>query len=281
MFKILIFLFLILQIAFAEDHPKKIFYIDANIELDQNTTWEDVGVLNADMFTGAINKSWKTWGENHFKTFDLVEMGNEPAGISNLHRESYTLKWSSIIKKLARNKFEISAQYVLQASKYDNILLSFIFPNQIIMVNPENKKETSSKLASAIYNLLNSQTNKISSIRNASDLAIDTAEFSAMVTGQFSLSDLLVVNSILQERFKDIGLTSELRTFKINEGQIYLKAKTVDEKLIQALVQAGKMPLNEQKILIFNPENKSFAILLKEQNNEKVAVPVVETPTTH
>ena len=117
-------------------------------------------------------------------------------------------------------------------------------------------------------------------IKNASNLAEDYAEVMVSVTGSFSLSDMLIVNSVLQERFKDFALSTELRTYAPKLAHLYLRAKTSEEKLLQLLTQTGKIPLNEQKLLLFNRENKSFAILEKEQNNEKVTTPEQST-TVH
>lgn len=281
MFKFFIlFCLLGFQVLLADDLPKKTLYIDASIELEPGTTWEDVGVPAAENFTTVIKNNWKSWAETHFKNFDVVELNPPPKNSLLINHESNVLKWSSMLKKVSAKEFELNAEYVLASVKQEDVLLSFVFPLQKIQVNPSNPKEMSSKLASLIYNLLNSQTAKIQAIKHANSLADESYEFLTKVTGTISLSEMLQVNAVLQEKFKAFSLTSELRSFTSGEAHIFLRARTNEDKLHAAFIEAGKIPLNEQKLLVFNHDDKSFAILPKEQNNEKEAVPL-KTNTAH
>jgi hypothetical protein len=85
--------------------------------------------------------------------------------------------------------------------------------------------------------------------------------------GKHGLSEMLEVKSVLESKFKDVNLTAALKSYLGDESSFTFNAKISEDKLLTILGEAGKLPLNEQKILLFNKEDKSFAILPKEQNN--------------
>jgi hypothetical protein len=123
-------------------------------------------------------------------------------------------------------------------------------------------KALSSNLASLTFNLLNSQTAKVNSGLeiNRSSGSYETLEIK--VTGKHGLSDIIKLNGLLKERFKDIQLSSELKTFASEGSTITVKSTAPAARLYELLsVEGGKFPLNEQKILLFTASPPTFAII--------------------
>jgi hypothetical protein len=256
------------QLVFATDEvPKKTLYIASAIELEKGTTWDDVGVKFSENFIDTVRKSWKNWAETNFKNYEAVSLSAIPKDLKLVHNDSHLLKWSSNLKKTSEDTFELSAQYILLLPKKNEILISLVFPILKITVNQKNKQETSSKLASAIFNLLNSQTKKIMELKDGINKTSEHTGLVIKIKGNLSLSEMLLINPLLQEKLKDLGLSVEMRTFSTKEAEFFFQANTSMDKLLNALFEAGTLSLNEQKILIFNKDDKSFAIIPKEQNN--------------
>lgn len=264
---------------FLSDLPDvtlKTFYIVPDISIDKEMTWSDVGVSKKENFSGVIVDSWKKWAATQFKNYVNVvvlekDFSSRP---SQLNAESVTLKWNSMLKKAEvfqdrrSIRYELSAQYVLVNTKTNETLVGFDFPLQKRELGINNQKELSSNLASLIYNLLNSQTAKITQAlaQNQASAALTLVEFK--VTGKHGLFDITQINTILMERFKDQALTSELKSYSSEGSTIAIKSKLSSQELTQLLArEGGKYPLSEQKILSFSPETNTFAIISKEANN--------------
>lgn len=254
----------------------KTFYILPDIGIDESMSWSDVGVSKAENFSGVIIESWKKWASTQFKNFTNVvvlekDIATKPA---NLNSESVTLKWNSRLKRSEvfqdrkSARFELSAQYVLVNTKTNQTLIGFDFPNQKREFGIYNPKDLSSNLASLVFNLLNSQTVKISGALelNRSSSTLSVVDFP--ITGKHGLFDVTLANSLLGEQFKDIALTSELKSYSSESSVITIKSTLPAESLYARLAKdGGRFPLNEQKILLFSPESKAFAIIEKQANN--------------
>ncbi|MBC7427283.1 MAG: hypothetical protein H7336_01645 [Bacteriovorax sp.] len=250
----------------------KTFYILPDIGIDSEMSWDDVGVSKKENFSGVIVESWKKWAMTSFKGFtNIVVLEKDFSDKSeNINSESVILKWNSVLKKAEvfqdrkSARFEMTAQYVLMNTKSGESLTAFDFPNQKREYNIANAKQLSSNLASLIYNLLNSQTKKISSALelNLASSTFTTTEFK--VSGKAGLLDISQVNSILAERFKQITLVSETKSYSGDLSVISIKSTAGIDSLYALFAKdGGKFPLNEQKLLVFNPQNRSFAIISK------------------
>ena len=146
--------------------------------------------------------------------------------------------------------------------------MGFDFPIQKKEVGIAIPKELSSNLASLVFNLLNSQSVKINSALELNLASSARSSVEVKVMGKHGLLDITQINSFLVEHFKSIGLTAELKNYSSDSSSISIKSTMNPEGLYALFAKdGGKLPLNEQKILLFNPENKSFAIISKEANN--------------
>jgi hypothetical protein len=59
-----------------------------------------------------------------------------------------------------------------------------------------------------------------------------------------------------------------MKSYSTDESSIIIRAEGTVEKILNSLsLDGGKYPLNEQKVLLFNRTDKTFAILPKESNN--------------
>jgi hypothetical protein len=258
------------------DPSIKTFYIVPDINIGTEMSWSDVGVTRKDNFSGVIIDSWKKWATTQFKSFTNVVILEKDFVIKpeNLNPESVTLKWTSALKKgevfqdRKSAQFELSAQYVLINSKSNQSLVAFDFPNQKREFGIYNQKDLSSNLASLIYNLLNSQTVKITSGLELNRATSTLATVDVKVVGQHGLFDITQINALLAEKFKDIALSSQLKSYASEASVISIKSTLPAESLYALFAkEGGKLPLNEQKILLFSSEHKTFAIISKEANN--------------
>lgn len=254
----------------------KTFYIIPDISITDEMTWMDVGVTKKENFSGVIVDSWKKWAETQFKNFTNVvvlekDFAEKPAG---MNAESVTLKWTSTIKKSEvfqdrkSARYEVGAQYVLVNTKTNQSLAAFDFPVQKREVGIAVSKDLSSTLASLIYNLLNSQTVKLTSALELNRASSTLSIVDIKVTGKHGLYDITQINAFLSERFKEYAMASEMKSYSVDSSMISIKSTMNQEALYAALGKdGGKFALNEQKILLFSPESKTFAIIPKEANN--------------
>jgi hypothetical protein len=260
----------------APDVSVKTFYIIPDINIAPEMNWFDVGVTRKENFSGVIIDSWKKWASAHFKNFTNVvvlekDFATKPA---NMNAESVTLKWNSFLKKgevfqdRKSAKYDLTAQYVLVNTKSNHSLVAFDFPTQKRELAIFNPKDLSSNLASLIYNLLNSQTAKISSALEQNLATGASSSVEIKVIGKLGLFDISQVNSFLNEHFKDISMSSEMKSYGSDGTTITLKSTlSPDDLYARFAKEGGKFPFNEQKILLFSSENKTFAIISKEANN--------------
>ena len=254
------------------DAAIKTFYILPEISIDFDMTWEDVGVSKKENFSGVIIESWKKWAQTQFKNFQSVvvlekDLSTRPL---NLNPESVTLKWNSNLKRAEvfqdrkTARFELTAQFVLINTKSGESLVGFDFPGQKREASISNPKDLSSNLASLIFNLLNSQTSKITTALelNKTSGTFNTVEMS--IIGKHGLLDISQLNSLLIEKFKEVALSSELKKYSSEASVISIKSTANLEALTALFARdGGRFPLNEQKILLFNPASRTFAIIPK------------------
>lgn len=260
----------------APDFSVKTFYIIPDINISPEMNWIDVGVTRKENFSGVIIESWKKWAATHFKNFTNVvilekDFATRPA---NMNAESVTLKWNSYLKKgevfqdRKSAKYDLTAQYVLMNTKSNHSLVAFDFPTQKRELAIFNPKDLSSNLASLIYNLLNSQTAKITSALEQNVATGASSSVEIKVIGKLGLFDISQMNSFLNEHFKDIAMVSEMKSYGSGGSIITLKSTlSPDDLYARFAKEGGKFSLNEQKILLFSSENKTFAIISKEANN--------------
>jgi hypothetical protein len=82
------------------------------------------------------------------------------------------------------------------------------------------------------------------------------------ISGKHGLSDISLLNNLLIERFKQFSLSSEVKSYSMDSSVIIVKSTLSSDVLLSTLSKdGGKYPLNEQKILLFNPSTKTFAII--------------------
>jgi hypothetical protein len=251
----------------------KTFYIQAFIDLEANMTWDDVGVVKAESFKGVILDSWKKLIEKEVPGFEKINILEKDLSTKPdyMNSKSIILKWTSTFKKTAMNtanqtaSYELSAHYVLQNAKSGSSLLAFDFPIQKRDLDVHNKKALSSTLASLVYNLLLSQVAKINSTLEVTNKAQETSEIEIKFVSKASLTEISQINSLLQEKFKDLKLTSQMKSYESSGSTLLIRAEASLDKILDAL--SAKTPLNEQNVLLFNRADKTFAILPKESNN--------------
>lgn len=272
-----------LIIQYSNDYPDfsvKTFFIFADINIDKNLTWNDVGVSKKENFADVIVSSWQKWAQVQFKSYpnivilerDLNEVPKEL--LSTMHRDSVLLKWNSLVKRSQlfndrlSAEFEISARYQLVQLQSHSNQIAFDFPTQKKEFALSNPKNLSSSIASLTYNLLNSQTQKIQSALELIANSKTQFSYSFAIKGDHGLFDITLINNFLINRFSDISLTAELLSYESKESKIGIKSSLDESLFIERILKEGsQFPLNEQKILIFKSDSRSFAILPKDANN--------------
>jgi len=254
----------------------KTFYLLCDINIDPNMVWEDLGVQKSESFKGVIVDSWKKLFLKDLLGFEKVvilenDLTTKPDYLNN---KSVTLKWTSTFKKVASNavnhtaSYELTAHYIIQNTKLGSSVLAFDFPIQKRDYDVQNKKALSSSLASLVYNLLLSQSSKISAtlLENAGKL--EQSEVEIKILSKTGLLEINQINSLLQDKFKDLKLSSQMKSYSSSGSTLIIRADGSAGKILDALsFDGGKLPFNEQKVLLFNRADKSFAILPKGPNN--------------
>lgn len=258
------------------DVSVKTFYIIPDINISREMSWADVGVTKKEFFSGVIVDSWKKWAVTQFKNFPnvvVLEKNFSPIP-ENMNPESVTLKWNSLLKKgevyqdRKSARFELNAQYVIVNTLTNQSLVAFDFPAQKREVTIFNPKDLSSNLASLVYNLLNSQTVKINSALEQSKSMPMSKNVDVKVKGKLGLFAITQINNFLSEQFKDINLSSKLKSYSPEGSIITITSNLSGVDLFQKFSQSGgKLLFDEQKILLFSSEDQSFAFIPKEANN--------------
>lgn len=258
------------------DVSVKTFYIIPDINISREMSWADVGVTKKEYFSGVIVDSWKKWAATHFKNYPnvvILEKNFSPIP-ENMNPESVTLKWNSLLKKgevyqdRKSARFEVNAQYVLVNSLTSQSLVAFDFPAQKREVSIYNPKDLSSNLASLVFNLLNSQTVKINSALEHSKSLPMSKNVDVKIKGKLGLFDITQINNYLSEQFKDINLSSKLKSYSPEGSTITITSSLSGADLFLKFGQSGgKLLFDEQKILLFSSEDQSFAFIPKEANN--------------
>ena len=258
------------------DTKLKTFYLLADINIDTNMVWEDLGVQKSESFRGVIVDAWKKLFLKNFKGFEKVvilenDLSTKPDYLNN---KSLTLKWTSTFKKVANNpvnhtaSYELTAHYIIQNTKLSASVLSFDFPLQKRDYDVQNKKALSSSLASLVYNLLLSQSSKISGIFLENEVKLEQSEVEIKIVSKTGLLEINQISSFLQDKFKDLKLSSQMKSYSSSGSTLIIRADGSGDKILDALsLDGGKLPFNEQKVLLFNRADKSFAILPKGPNN--------------
>ncbi len=124
----------------------------------------------------------------------------------------------------------------------------------------------SSSLASLVYNLLLSQSSKIQGVLESQGSA-ERSRVELKLLGA-GLSEVYSLNSLLQDKLKDFKASASMKSYSSGEAIIQLDADaSVDQILDKLSTDGGKFPLNEQKVLLFNRADKSFAFIPKDSNN--------------
>ncbi len=257
-----------------EETKLKTFYILADISIDSTMAWDDLGVGRAENFSGVIIDSWKKLAQKDFKNFESYSVLEKDflKRPEFMNTKSVTLKWNSTFKKTFTDEqkktasYELNAQYVLVNTKSGTVVTSFDFPVQKREISTLNKKSLSSTLASLVYNLLLSQSSKIQEALDSQG-GVERTHLELKITG-LSLSEVYGLNSLLQEKLKELKPVSSVKSFSAASSVIDLEAGASAEQILDMLSKGGnKFPLNEQKVLLFNRVDKSFAIIPKDSNN--------------
>lgn len=253
------------------------FYILSSIELDSGLEWSDLGVSKSEHFSGVIVKSWRELFEKELKGFEKVviienDFLDKP---DYMNAKSVTLKWNSTFKKLSINNekktalFELSAQAIMVNTKSGQVINSFDFPILKREFDTQNKKNLSSGLASLVYNLIYTQRAKLMASIEMMEKNQERSQFEAKMVSRSSLTEMYLINSFLQEKFIHIKLTSQIKSYSSEGAILLINAEGTEEKILDSLsLEGGKFSLNEQKVLLFNRLDKSFAILPKDSNNK-------------
>lgn len=260
----------------AKNDELKTFYIVADFNLGEETSWDDLGVTKKENFSLVVTDAWKKWIQEKFKSFEnVVILEKDLSEIpSTMNVESVTLKWNSLIRmtELLSDKrsahFETTAQFVLVNTKTNEAITSFDFPNQKKNYGFLDKKKLSSDIASLTYNLLTSQMTKIQSSLDLSKNLKSRESVETKIIGKHGLLEISNIKNLLENTYKEIHLTFLLKNYSFLSSEVVIKSTLSKEALFNLFSKnEGKLLINEQKILLFNLENQTFAIISKEVNN--------------
>jgi hypothetical protein len=248
------------------------FYILPNIEIDPSLNWTDLGVTRSENFTGVVLDAWKAHFQNLFPAFESVELLDKDLNSKpeEINPNSITLKWKSVIKKMVVKKssktaeFELTAQYVVVNTKSNEVITSNDFPLSKKEFSLQDKKTLASGLVSWIYNLLLSQSSGIQASIEKQLKTIHKNEIDVKIIAKAGLVEVYQILSILSEQLKEAKLTAQLKSYGLEESVFTLKFESKLEKFFEIMHKKDNtLPINEKKVLVFNPADKTFAIISK------------------
>ena len=244
-------------------------YLNPEITIDKNLEWKDLGVNSKEDFVNAIVDSWKSWAKEKFPSFEnVIVMTSDFKEIpEDLNTGAITIKWSSHIKRpevyteRISALYSITSQYVVVNTKTNINLLAFDFPEQKSEYSVQKPQELSSKLASFIYNSLNSQTAKISSTVdfNKASSTLHISDFN--LKGAVGMSDLTLVSQYLQNKYRAYALESDLKNYSTEVSTLAIRS-TADAAGLNKIFALDKAPvsISDNKTLSFDVETNSFAV---------------------
>lgn len=251
------------------NHATANLYLNPEITIDNNLEWKDLGVNSKEDFVNAIVDSWKSWAKEKFPSFEnVIVMTSDFKEVpEDLNTGAITIKWSSHIKRpevyteRISALYSITSQYVVVNTKTNINLLAFDFPEQKSEYSIQKPQELSSKLASFIYNSLNSQTAKISSTVdfNKASSTLHISDFS--LKGAVGMSDLTLVSQYLQNKYRAYALESDLKNYSTDVSTLAIRS-TADAAGLNKIFALDKAPvsISDNKTLSFDIETNSFAV---------------------
>jgi hypothetical protein len=247
-------------------------YIIPNIEIDTSLAWTDLGVSRSENFTGVVIDAWKSHFEKQFPNFESVELLEKDLSSKpdEINPNSVTLKWKSIIKKMVVKKssktaeFELTAQFIVVNTKSGEVLTSYDYPLSKKEFSLEDKKALASGLVSWIYNLLISQSAGIQSSIEKNLKAINKNEVDVRINARAGLVEVYQILNLLSDQLKELKLSAQLKSYGAEESVFTLKFESKIEKFFELMNKKDNtLPINEKKVLVFNPADKTFAIISK------------------
>lgn len=256
---------------------KKVYY-DLNIELQNSLTWLDLGVYDSSLFKETILNTWNELLRKFIEGYSNIEVVDDKFKIATekyprkINSNSVYIEVKVVIKKTSENatakraSFEFNAQYLILKASTKEIIYSFSFPLQKKEFSLTNRKELNSTVATLIYNLVKVQAPNIAEALKKIESQV---EMSFDLRGQELFSDVSKAQTMLftflkefevKVEIKQLGLANSVLVFKVDQDK--------KDRLIEKLKAQGKLPLslapNEQKFLILNENNNSFAIVKKD-----------------
>lgn len=256
---------------------KKVFY-DLNVELQNSLTWLDLGVYDSGIFKETILNTWNELLRKSIDGFSNIEVADGKFKLATekfpkkINPNSVFIEVKVLIKKTNENvtskkaSFEINAQYLILKASTKEIIYSFSFPLQKKELSITNKKDLNSTFATIIYNLLKVQAPMIAEALKKVESMV---EISFELKGQELFSDVSKAQTILDTFLKELEVKVEIKQLGLASSILLLKVdQGKKERVFEKLKAQGKLPLslapNEQKFLILNENNNSFAIVKKD-----------------
>lgn len=256
---------------------KKIYY-QLNIELLNSLTFMDLGVLDSALFKETILNTWNELLRKFIEGYSNIEVVDDKFKIgiekypNKINPNSVFIEVKVQIKKTNENKtskktsFEINAQYLILKASTKEIIYSFSFPIQKKELSITNKKDLNSTFATLIYNLVKVQAPTIAEAIKKSESQI---EMIFDLKGQELFSDVSKAQNMLDTFLKEFEVKVEIKQLSLSNSVLVFKLDQDKKyKVIEKLKAQGKLPLtlsnNEQKFLILNENNNSFAIVKKD-----------------
>lgn len=272
------------------NHAVANLYLNPEITIDSNLEWKDLGVSSKEDFVNAIVDSWKSWAKEKFPSFEnVIVMTSDFKEVpEDLNPGAISIKWSSHIKRpevyteRMSALYSITSQYVVANTKTNINLLAFDFPEQKSEYSVQKTQELSSKLASFIYNSLNSQTAKISSTVdfNKASSTLHIADFN--LKGAMGMSDLIQVSHYLQNKYKAYALESDLKNYSTDVSVLAIRS-TADAAGLNKIFALDKAPvaISDTKTLSFDVETNTFGIVTVPRVNTQAVRALSNSPESH
>jgi hypothetical protein len=259
-------------------HKNKNFYIELNLDLLGGLSWTDFGISNESSMNSSISNFWKDYYLEHFKDFKNIISVDELVKpilknrYSNFSSDSVLQKVNVSVKKISENKSSkkitllIEGNFILLGIKENSVLVSFDFIPVKKELSLKNQKELSSTIGTLIFNMIKYQTKSIDTSLSFKKTKLENT---FLLKGQELFSDIYSAQRVLEEYFSKDSIKVSIKKINLVQTDLIISGPLTNEVVVEKLKSLGEKPISndpkEQKVLIFDAANNSFAITQKDK----------------
>jgi hypothetical protein len=259
-------------------YKNKNFYLELHLDLLGGLSWTDFGISNESVMNSSISSIWKDYYLEHYKDFKNIISVDELVKpilknrYNSFSTEAVLQRVNISIKKISENKSSkkitllIEGNFILLGIKENSVLLSFDFIPVKKELSLKNQKELSSTVGTLIFNMIKYQTKSIDTSLSFKKTKLENT---FILKGQELFSDIYSSQRVLEEYFSKDSIKVTIKKINLTQTELIISGPLTNEVVVEKLKSLGEKPISndpkEQKVLIFDATNNSFAITQKDK----------------